>query len=82
LLLFLPAARDILRGMLSRYMAGRMESRIYVDGQEVRPDRKTRPGRGPVIEGEFDEIDEIDETESEGAGAEPRHSDGGRRLRP
>ena len=78
-LLFLPAARDFLRGMLSRHMAGRMESHIYVDGQEVRPDRKPRPGRGPVIEGEFDEIDE---TESEDAGAEPRQNDGGRRLRP
>jgi UPF0716 protein FxsA len=79
-LLFLPAARDILRRMLSRYMAGRMESHIYVDGQEVRPDRKARPERGPMIEGEFDEIDE---TESEDAGAEPRRNgDGGRRLRP
>lgn len=82
-LLFLPAARDILRGMLSRYMAGRMESHIYVDGEEIRPGRKPGPGRGPVIEGEFDEVDEFDETESQDAGAEPRKKgNGGRRLRP
>jgi UPF0716 protein FxsA len=79
-LLFLPAARDILRRMLSRHMAGRMESHIFVDGQAVRPDRKPGPGRGPVIEGEFDEVDE---TENEDTGTGPRHrGNGGRRLRP
>ena len=35
-LLFVPALRDILRGVLARHVEGRIESRIYVDGQEVR----------------------------------------------
>lgn len=76
-LLFLPAVRDILRRILSQHMSTRMESHITIDGQEVRPDRKPGPGRGPVIEGEFDEIDEAD-----GENEPRRKSDGGRRLRP
>lgn len=51
LLLFLPAFRDLLRGWLSRYTAKHGQTRVWVNGEEVRP-----RGPGTVIDGEFEEV--------------------------
>ena len=84
-LLFMPPVREALRKALSQHLEGRMESRVFVDGQEVhrsgpnsgpnsapnsaRPS-SARGGPGPVIEGDYDEVEE------------PERPSGGRRLRP
>ena len=76
-LLFLPPVRDILRNLLAQHMKGRVETHVYVDGQEVHGTRRPggrprgRPGSGPVIEGDFDDVTDIDEL--------PRPNRGGRR---
>jgi len=57
LLLFVPPLREMLRGMIARHVAAkaaRGEARVFVDGVEVR-NRQTR-GRGPVIDGEFEDL--------------------------
>ncbi len=56
-LLFLPAVRDILRGVLARHVEGRMESHIYVDGREVHK----RGRAGATIDGEFEEVADPDD---------------------
>ena len=78
-LLFLPPVRDFLRDILARHVESRMETHVYVDGREVHgsgPKGGPRGRAGPVIEGEFDEVD--DETGPE----DPPKRAGGRRLRP
>ena len=55
LLLFLPAFRELLRGWASRFMAKHGETRVWVNGEEVRPGGPGRPGT--VIDGEFEELD-------------------------
>lgn len=55
-LLFVPALRDILRGVLARHFEGRMESRVYVDGQEVRNPAE----KGTIIDGDFQEVADPD----------------------
>jgi len=57
LLLFVPPLREMLRGMIARHVAAkaaRGEARVFVDGVEVR-NTQTR-GRGPVIDGEFEDL--------------------------
>ncbi len=65
LLLFLPAFREWLRGWASRYVQTHGETRVWVNGEEVR--RPDGPGgrgggagggagRGTVIDGEFEEL--------------------------
>ena len=51
-LLFLAPFRDTLRRMLEQHLKGRMETHIYVDGQEVHSDGSA----GPTIDGEFEEV--------------------------
>ena len=86
-LLFLPPVREALRGVLSRYVEGRMESRVYVDGEEVQRAGPGSPrrGRGPVIEGEYDEIEDPEDPPRPGGGQPGGRIGGrigGRRLRP
>ncbi|MFQ5773807.1 MAG: FxsA family protein [Kiloniellaceae bacterium] len=49
-LLFLPPVRDLLRDLLGRHMKGRMETRVFVDGEEV------VPGPGPTIDAEYRDV--------------------------
>ena len=82
-LLFLPPVREALRQLLSRYVQGHMESRVYVDGEEVHrsgPGKAPR-GRGPVIEGDYDEVEDPEEPPRPAGGHQAGHL-GGRRLRP
>ena len=51
-LLFVPAVREALRRAIGRRMASSAETRVFVDGHEVR-----RSGsRDGVIDGEFEEV--------------------------
>lgn len=53
-LLFLPPVRDLLRRLLARHMKTRVETRVFVDGEEVTPGN----GPGPIIEGEYRDVTE------------------------
>jgi UPF0716 protein FxsA len=65
-LLFLPPVRDILRARLARYVQASMETRAFVDGEEVGPGGAGWPGGGkggaqggapgPIIDGEFRDV--------------------------
>lgn len=83
-LLFLPPVRDFLRQVLSKYIETHMESRVYVDGREVRRkgpgSARDRRRQGPVIEGEYDEVEAVEEEDE--APEEPPRRAGGRRPRP
>lgn len=50
-LLFLPPVRNVLREMLSRYMAAHGRTRVFVNGQEVDPE-----DAGTVIDADYDDI--------------------------
>ena len=67
LALFVPAFRDWLRQYLARRMEAASETRVWVDGEEIRPGQAGQPGRGPgrgpgresdgrVIEGEYRDV--------------------------
>lgn len=61
-MLFLPPFRDLLRTLLTRWIETHVETRVTGDGRAAR-----RP-RGPVvIDGEYREIDAIDEEAEPGA---------------
>ena len=63
--LFLRPVRDILLGLLARHVQTRMQTRIFVDGEEV----SAGGPNGPVIDGEYRDV-----TEPDGAGPErPRN---------
>lgn len=74
LLLFIPAVRHLLRRTIASRMAQSEHTRIIIDGEEIRPGRRPQPGggRGPIIEGEFTEVDDSDTT--------PRESADGRKI--
>ncbi len=57
-LLFLPPVRDILRERLARYVQASMETRSFVDGEELGPGGAGRPegAQGPIIDGEFRDV--------------------------
>ncbi len=71
LLLFVPPLRELLRLMIARHIAAkaaRGEARVFVDGVEVRPDdprgsnpRKGKGGRGPVIDGDYEDLSDDDD---------------------
>ena len=64
-LLFFPPVRDILLGLLARHVQTRMQTRVFVDGEEV----SAGGPNGPVIDGEYRDV-----TEPDGAGPErPRN---------
>ncbi len=71
-LLFVPPLRDFLRGALARRFEGRMEghmeSRVYVDGEEVR----NPAGKGAAIDGEFQEVADPDSPRLPPCGPERR----------
>lgn len=46
-LLFVPGVRDILRRALGRHLAAKAETRVFVDGQEI---------RGGTIDGEYRDL--------------------------
>jgi UPF0716 protein FxsA len=70
LLLFLPPVRDALRAFLSRRLATRMETGIWVDGQKV---RRGRTRREDVVDAEYRDISE--------ERAETSDEESGKRLR-
>ena len=73
LTLFVPAFRDMLRRFLASRMQSVHETHVWVDGSEVRPEkRREGPAGGGVIEGEFREVDESDDDEDEGEDKEPK----------
>ena len=53
-LLFFPPIRDILLGLLARHIQTRMQTRVFVDGEEV----STGGPNGPVIDGEYRDVSE------------------------
>jgi UPF0716 protein FxsA len=55
-LLFFPPVRDILLGLLARHVQTRMQTRVFVDGEEV----STGGPNGPVIDGEYQDVTEPD----------------------
>ena len=57
-LLFLPPVREMLRGFLARYVQASMETRSFVDGEELGPGGAGRPeeAQGPIIDGEFRDV--------------------------
>ncbi len=64
-LLFLPPVRDKLRAFLARYVQTSMETRTFVDGEEVGPGGGGPPGgaSGPIIDGEFRDVSDADPPE-------------------
>lgn len=54
LLLFLPPFRDLLRRLLLRRFQAAGETRVWVDGQEIRPDRPAAPGE--VIDADYRDV--------------------------
>ncbi len=55
--LFLPAARDVLRGLLARHFEGRMETHVHAGGREAHG--RGRPGA--TIDGDFEEVADPDD---------------------
>ncbi len=51
-LLFFPPVRDILLGLLARHVQTRMQTRVFVDGEDV----STGGPNGPVIDGEYRDV--------------------------
>ena len=51
-LLFLPPVRDLLRGLLARYVRTSLETRSVIHGEEVGPGG----AQGPIIDGEFRDV--------------------------
>ncbi len=104
LLLFVPPFRELLRRFIGQRLAargGQGRTRIFVDGQEVNPNSWERGGpprpdgdrRSTVIDGDFEEVDDLDrpyrpgrrrdsDPESPRDGAQDRRNDGPRRLEP
>lgn len=82
LLLFVPPLRELLRRMIARHLeakAARGEARIFVDGVEVGPGnaqgdgprgpRRGGPrGRGPVIDGDYEDLSPNDEDDDDRGG--------------
>ena len=60
LALFVPGFRDWLRQYLARRMEAATETRVWVDGEEIRPGQPRRDGGsgsgGRVIEGEYRDV--------------------------
>jgi UPF0716 protein FxsA len=54
MLLFIPAVRAYLRSLLARHLSASVETRVYVDGAEIKS-RGPSPN-GPTIDGEFEDI--------------------------
>ncbi len=74
ILLFVPGFRAALRRVLARYIQTHAQTRVYVDGEEV---RRRRPGYGPgVVDAEYREVDD----EEEGARGGRNGKSEGRRL--
>ncbi len=53
-LLFFRPVRDLLLGVLARHVQTRMQTRVFVDGEEV----STGGPDGPVIDGEYRDVTE------------------------
>ncbi len=58
LALFLPPFRDVLRTWLARRLEASSQTRVWVDGEEIRPDgQDKRPqGRNAVLEGDYRDV--------------------------
>ena len=62
LLLFVPAVRRLLRRTIAAHIARSGRTRIIIDGEEVTPGGRRPPrGQGPIIEGEYTEVDDSDD---------------------
>jgi len=73
LVLFVPAVRDALRRFLANRMATAAETRVWIDGEEVSGGGGgPRPGSGgQVIEGDYRDVSNTDDGDSDGDGDEP-----------
>ena len=70
--LFVGPVRDLLRDLLARHLKGTLETRVFVDGEEVRRGTGPGAGRGPIIDGEYRDVTEPEETDSkDSSGAWP-----------
>lgn len=80
LLLFLPPVRDLLRRLAARHLAASAETRVWVNGQEV---KRGSPGDG-IIDGEYRDITPQDEESDDERliPHEPPRRAGGRGRRP
>jgi UPF0716 protein FxsA len=58
LALFLPPFRDMLRAWLARRLEASSQTRVWVDGEEIRPNGQNERSRGPnaVLEGEYRDV--------------------------
>lgn len=56
LLLFIPPVRQLLGTFLLRAIMQSRNSRIWVNGMEVGPGGRRKPGGGPVIDGEYTDV--------------------------
>ena len=80
LALFVPGFRDMLRRFLASRLEAATETRVWVDGEDIRPNQghpgQGRPGRGPgggVIEGEYRDVsDTPDDDDDTPPGTPPR----------
>lgn len=79
-LLFVPGFRDLLRQYLASRMKAAGETRVWVDGEEIRPGQHgpRGAGRGPggVIDGEYRDVSDQPEHD------EDRSNDGPTRIPP
>lgn len=64
LLLFVPALRDLLRNILARRLAT-AETRVWVDGTEVRRGPSPGRGRGDVIDADYRDVTPEDDEEED-----------------
>jgi UPF0716 protein FxsA len=80
LALFVPGFRDMLRRFLASRLEAATETRVWVDGEDIRPNQghpgRGRPRRGPgggVIEGEYRDVsDTPDDDDDTPPGIPPR----------
>jgi UPF0716 protein FxsA len=80
LALFVPGFRDMLRRFLASRLEAATETRVWVDGEDIRPNQghpgRGRPRRGPgggVIEGEYRDVsDTPDDDDDTPPGTPPR----------
>lgn len=71
-LLFLPPLRDALRHLLARHIQTRMDTHVFADGEEIRPNGRGEDGRGgPVIDGDYRDVTGRDKTGRDKPGQAP-----------
>lgn len=83
LLLFVPAVRRILQRMMAARISQSAHTRIVIDGEEINPSGRRPPrGKGPIIEGEFTEVDDDPSRNGRNQGSDGRKLTDSRWGRP